>query len=730
VPHDAGDPLLNTWIIWWNRWHVPLSETWWSPPAFAPLRHVLALSEPLVGLSPLTTPLQWLGASPLLTYNIAFLLSFFLSGLGAHLLVLALTGRHGAAFIAGLAFGFAPYRAAQLPHLQILSSYWMPLGLLGLHRAAAAGRWSWLALFAIGWIGQVLTSGYFLLHFSILIALWLVWFGTSCGKSVLCRMVVAWGLAAAVVAPLLWQARAIHERYGLDRPFAEIEQFSADVTSLANPSPDLALWRPLHVPGAERELFPGVTVIVLALIAVLAGHRAGGTQPRLLIRLRWLLVLAGSLPAAAVAWRFATGPLVFPVVGWQVSLSHVHKPITLALAAFAVAAATSSRARRAWQQRSHLAFYLLATIVLWVIAFGPTPRFAGVEVLYQAPYRWLLELPGARSFRVPARAAMVASLTLAVAGGLAVARLGVRRPSWSRVFVGVAAAGILADGWIRPLAVQPPPPLHGLPAATPRDALVLEWPPGEPLEDIAAMYRSMAHGFPVVNGYTGYDPAHYRVLRPALAMGDLDVLDALRTRHPLVVVVHRSRADAAAVRRRLTERTGSTLLGETAGMSFFLLLQLPSGSRQAGAREALPIASVSGNLAFAARHHLFDGDLGTTWHTRAAQGGNEWIVVELAESRSVGALTLSLGRFAEGFPRELVVETSTDRARWSTVWHGRTAALALAAALDDPRAVPLVVPLEGAAGRFLRLRQVGHDDRSGWIVAELSITGPARVPEQ
>ena len=25
VPHDTGDPLLNTWLLWWNAHAVPLS---------------------------------------------------------------------------------------------------------------------------------------------------------------------------------------------------------------------------------------------------------------------------------------------------------------------------------------------------------------------------------------------------------------------------------------------------------------------------------------------------------------------------------------------------------------------------------------------------------------------------------------------------------------------------------------------------------------------------------
>ena len=38
LPNDAGDPALNTWILWWNTQAVPLTSAWWNAPAFFPAR--------------------------------------------------------------------------------------------------------------------------------------------------------------------------------------------------------------------------------------------------------------------------------------------------------------------------------------------------------------------------------------------------------------------------------------------------------------------------------------------------------------------------------------------------------------------------------------------------------------------------------------------------------------------------------------------------------------------
>ena len=73
-PHDAIDPALNAAILSWDAHALPMTHAWWDAPIFWPVRGALALSEHLLGISLLTTPLQWSGATPLTAYNVAFLL--------------------------------------------------------------------------------------------------------------------------------------------------------------------------------------------------------------------------------------------------------------------------------------------------------------------------------------------------------------------------------------------------------------------------------------------------------------------------------------------------------------------------------------------------------------------------------------------------------------------------------------------------------------------------------
>ncbi len=90
-----------------------------------PRARQITFLDPRLGLGLITTPLIWLNLSPLVAYNVAFLLSFWLSALGAYALGFTLTRSREAAFIGGLVFGFNPYRAGHLSHIELLSSYWL-----------------------------------------------------------------------------------------------------------------------------------------------------------------------------------------------------------------------------------------------------------------------------------------------------------------------------------------------------------------------------------------------------------------------------------------------------------------------------------------------------------------------------------------------------------------------------------------------------------------------------
>jgi hypothetical protein len=300
VAHDRGDPLLVTWLIWWSTHHLPLTQAWWNAPAFYPSTGVFAFSENMLGVAPIAWPIIAATHSPLLAYNTAFVLSYVLSGLGAYFLGWVLTRRHDASFLAALAFAFAPYRLSHAQHLQLLSSYWMPVAIASLHLYLDDERPKWAGLFAVSWLLQALACGYYFFYLTLFALLWLAWFGVRrLNTRAALVLGVAWFAAAAVLAPVLLGYKRIQQNYGFKRSPVEIVNYSADVAGLWSVAPESLAWSWLNGgASSESQQFPGATVIVLGMtaLALAARSRAGRSE-------------TAFYAAAAVAmWTLSLGP--------------------------------------------------------------------------------------------------------------------------------------------------------------------------------------------------------------------------------------------------------------------------------------------------------------------------------------------------------------------------------------------------------------------------------------
>jgi hypothetical protein len=711
LPHDAGDPVLNTWILWHSGRVLPLTRAWWSGPMFYPMADSLALSELLLSLVPIAAVVQWLTHNPVAAYNAVFVLSFPLSGLAAYALARDLTGRTDAALVGGLAFMLAPYRAEQLAHVQMLSYYWTPLVLLGLHRYHRERRTRWLVLFGGAWLAQSLANGYAMFHISVLVALWVIWFMRPLRTAV--PIVVAGLVAALPMLPILLTYRRVHDALHLLRDINEVKRFGVDLSDLFAAPPDLLVWggRLLAAPP-ETATFPGVTLLVLAVIALLAQRTRGDTAER--VHAAWQRGLIGvSAVAALVAFSaYAIGP-------WRLGPLRVgdfHKPFSIAVAARAGAWLSGGWMRRMWRAQSVAGFYLLATLAMLVLALGPEPRLLGRPLLYEPPYAWLMRLPGFDVLRVPARFAMPAAICEAVLVALAVARwaTAARRVA----IVAVMSAALLADGWVR-LPVAP------VPEAGPLDwhdvAAVVELPLGDPNADFAALFRSTRHDRPVVNGVSGYLPPHYLPLAQALHDGEYQALYELSANGPIGVLLDRSMPGAAAAEADML-RAGLVRRSSTDQWMTFVASRPPTPLPAVG--PTIRIAVVHASLHQEDARRMLDEDLTTAWGTGFAQVGGEVVTADLGISQPVGAIVLEMGAYAFGFPRQLTVDVSEDGAAWRSVWQGGLSVQTVRAGIQVPYVVPITIELPEAAGRYVRLTQTGAEPGIPWWIATLRVNAP------
>ncbi len=716
-PHDALDPGFTTWVLWWNAHAVPLTSRWWNAPMFWPVSGTLTFSEHLLGISLLTTPLQWAGLTPLAAANIAVLVSFPLCAIAAHALAFDLTRRHDAAAIAAVVFGFSPYRVSQLPHVQMLWTFGLPLTLVAGHRYVAGRDRRWLAALGGAWLVQAMSNGHFLLFFPVLLVCWLLWFGRD--RLAWRPIAGAWMAASLPLLPFVLMYERVHADRGLERTLGEIVHYSADITGLFAASPNLMLWHGLSKwSRAEGELFPGA----LALLLVIAGAAAGVLRAR-----RRVVPLsaamrrghAGLALVSAATMLVAISPsIVGPwKVGTIVSVSSAAKPLTIALLFAAIALGTTRPSVGAWRSRSPLAFYTGAAVLMFVLSLGPYPTFAGRQILFRAPYSWLMELPGFGSIRVPGRFGLLFILCLSVAAACAFASFTAQLSQRSRRILAAAAAiAILIESWPAVTVAARPRSIAVLNGSTDP---VVELPLGPIDRDIAALYRSIDHRQPVVNGYSGFFPPHYVVLEIALRDGDLDALAAVAPGGSLTVTIDR---------RLEFDRWAGALLAHQA------LLLASDGDefvyRLAGAApdpvvtgERLAIQAIEASAANERAAAMIDGDYSTVWATPGPQQGGETLVVDLGRGRYVTAVRMDFGGLAADVPRALAVECAGEPGGWQPCWHGSALAAAVRGALRDPRHLPMVLPIERAGVRRLRLRDTAGDSSRPWSIVELIVMG-------
>ena len=723
VPNDLGDPLLNTWILAWDARSVPLTASWWNGPQFYPVAGTMAFSEHLLGLTIFTTPIIWLTGEPLLAYNVAFFLSFVLSAIAAYFLAYTISRRHDCAFLAGLAFGFAPYRMAQFAHVQVLSAYWMPVALAALHRYFENRRTRWLALFAVTWLLQALACGYYLFYLSVLIGFWLLWFAQGPHRTrALVRIGFAWAIAAALLGPVLYGYWRFQRAYGLRRGIDEITSFSADVGSVLQAPDNLRVWSWLHVVHhPEADIFPGLTVVVLVILGLVIGWR--GASKEQIGRLRIARVF---FAVAVLFFVIAASPLYFgswklEIAGMRLlSVATPHKPLSVGLFCLVVVGAMHPSVRTAWRRRSAMTFYALATFLMWLMSLGPAPTLLDRPIIYKAPYAWLMMLPGVEGIRVPARFWMLGALCLSIAAALALRQITARWPRFARAIPAVACVAILADGWPRPIVMEKRPaprPVHT------RVVARLDLPPVPPHDSIS-LFRATEHKRPLINGYSGYFAPHYWAMQYLIKQHDPAVLARLSSYGPIEVVVDHDWDPDSRLRRFLRAAPQVSLVYQDDRYSSFRVERGPAASmlpRPPG--QPLAITSIKAQCNESSTGAMIDGDLETRWACGREQRPGDTFTIDLGSERRVTGVETLIAGFVGDFPRELSIETSNDGSSWSTAWNGDTAIIAMSAALEDPLKIPMPFSFEPRQARYLRMTELASEETYYWSIAELHVIG-------
>jgi hypothetical protein len=723
IANDPGDPLLTAAILKWNATHVPLTDGWYQFPIFYPTPDTLTFSEHLLGLSVIASPVYWLTRDLVVTYNIVLLFTFPLCAMAMYALVVRLTGSAAGAFVAGLAFAFAPYRASQLPHIQMLATFWAPLALLGLHVYLDTGRRRWLALYGAAWVLQGAANGYALVMFSTLVGLWILWFVIGGRKWPALLMIgLATVIAFVPLAPVLYRYTSVHSHFGFVRGFSEIRSFSADVGALLCAPSSLTFWGWVRVKcGPEGELFPGVAMIGLFLVGLVAmvvsTWQSASVQTRNLVTLfRRLLLLVTAVYALVIIVLLISGPFMFEIGALRVQATGLRKPMQVMTITLILALALSPGLRSMVRQSRTMVFYLLAAIVTWLLALGPRMMFMGSEGA-RGPYELLMSLPGVDSLRVPARFWLMTTICLSVVAGLVVARfIRDRSRRTAALVTGLVGVAVLGDGWINQIQTA------GLPSPVPGaerlvGATVLHAPPDLVGRDIQSVFRAVDGGWKSVNGYSGWVPSYYNALFVAgRAESDGMVTPFQRLGELYVLLGH----DAPRLQAMIERQPEVTRVASDDSLTLYHLPARPTISNPRPDGQRLRPRELRSQCSSELLPKAIDADETSLWQC-ALWDERQALTVDLGDVHTVGSVVNDLGSLTWVFPAALAVETSEDGTSWAPAWSGGVFDRAILALMADPKRLRLVVAFPPRPARFIRMRAGSDGSDAPWTIGELEV---------
>jgi hypothetical protein len=268
---DMGDPLFSIWRTGWV-YHKLFGDPrpLFSPNIFHPTPLTLTYSDSMLLPSLTTIPWLMVGLRPVVAYNVVMILSFIASAFAAYLLVERLTSSPLAAFIAGVLFGFYPYRFEHYSHYELQMTYCMPLALLALHRLVNEGRVRHGVVFGLLAAAQLYCSMYyavFFLWYTAIVLVMLCLLTRPPIRRLVVPVAVAGVLAAVLAFPLFRTYKAAHLG---DRESEVVAYYSATVGDYFRAHHRSATWGTRMLPGRrpERALFPGAVALLLTVLAL------------------------------------------------------------------------------------------------------------------------------------------------------------------------------------------------------------------------------------------------------------------------------------------------------------------------------------------------------------------------------------------------------------------------------------------------------------------------------
>jgi hypothetical protein len=267
------DPLADLYTVHWLVSHLAHPAELYGGTIFAPARHGVLYSDLSMGTAVLVAPLGVVLRDPVPLYNAALLAALAFGGWAFCALVRFLTGRLVPGLVAGTLAAFSSHQMSHVYHLNLLSTGWLALFLLGLERLRERPGSKTTVLLGVSFALNAESSGYYAVAAALLALLFalLHWRGLLGSRSAL-SAVGGVLLALVLMAPYLRAYSEVRSEDRLRRPEGMSEKMAF------HPGRDLSSVGYLDgalLGSSGERLFPGLLACGLAGLALL--RRARGT---------------------------------------------------------------------------------------------------------------------------------------------------------------------------------------------------------------------------------------------------------------------------------------------------------------------------------------------------------------------------------------------------------------------------------------------------------------------
>jgi hypothetical protein len=259
---------------------------------FHPALGTLSYSDHLLLQSVVLSPIYAVSGDVTLCYNLLLIASLVASALAMHGFVREVVGSSGGAYVAGLVWGFGSFRFAHLLHVQLQALYFLPLAFLFLHRLMAGRRLRDAVLLGVLIGLQAVSSVYYAVIGGVGLVCGALALAMTTGRRwnglVVRRLLISGVIGGVIALPFAVVYLRVQQSEGFGRTLYEASRSAAYASSYLQVPPGNVLYgrtdllRDHREPaegapprsGPERELFPGFTIVLLALAGIWLGRRA------------------------------------------------------------------------------------------------------------------------------------------------------------------------------------------------------------------------------------------------------------------------------------------------------------------------------------------------------------------------------------------------------------------------------------------------------------------------